>query len=279
MGSIRMTAQILMGLGYMGLNSDHPSIKKAAEFLYSLQLQDGSWPLPLQDEINDANRKKDVKYHMIPIQTALPLLGLARTGFAADPRSEKAYEWLLKKAIPQGGWPAGIYENSYIFPAGYRRLAHSKYGCRTNTTAAVTALALHPERRLSDEARRGLDLLLAHEHRQAYNLGFETARIIGAEQSRGFFTYFKKYDVGQMLDLCWRVGAGTEDPRIAEHVQFVKQLQGAYGLWEYSNYPEVSRWVSFDLLRSLSRLDKETDWISLEPRTPFQHYPKKPRRF
>jgi hypothetical protein len=82
-----------------------------------------------------------------------------------------------------------------------------------------------------------------------------------------------------MLDLSWRIGASLEDARVADNVKFVRELQGPYGLWEYQRYPEVSRWVSFDLVRSLSRLDVETDWFSLEPRTPFQPYPKKPRRY
>ena len=37
-----------------------------------------------------------------------------------------------------------MHNDDYIGAAGYRRLAHSKFGCRTNTTAAVGALALHP---------------------------------------------------------------------------------------------------------------------------------------
>jgi hypothetical protein len=279
LGSIRMTAQALMGLGYMGLGPKHPSISRGAEHLYSLQRADGSWPLPLQDEIDDPKHKADIKYHMVPLQTALPLLGLAWAGFATDPRSEKAYDWLLRKALPQGGWPSGKHEDQYFFAAGYRRLAHSKYGCRSSTTAAVSAFALHPQRCTTDTARRGLDLLLAHEHHQSQTLGFEVARIIGAEPARGFGTYFKRYDVAQMLDLSWRMGASIADDRVADHVTFIKELQGEYGLWEYTNQPQVSRWVTFDLLRSLSRLEPETDWVSIEPRTPFQPYPKRPRRF
>ncbi|MGD8505962.1 MAG: hypothetical protein PVF15_04790, partial [Candidatus Bathyarchaeota archaeon] len=178
-----------------------------------------------------------------------------------------------------GEWPSGRHHEKYIFAAGYRRLAHSKFGCRTNTTAAVSALALHPKRRTCQAAQRGLDLLLAHEHRQEHTLGFEVARIIGVERPRGGFTYFRRYDVAQILDLSWRIGASLEDERVTDNVEFVKIHQGPYGLWKYQRYPEISRWVTFDLLRSLLRLDKETDWFSMEPRTPFQPYPKKPRRF
>jgi hypothetical protein len=280
LGAIRLTAQALMGLGYLGLGPDDPAIQRGAEYLFEQQQPDSSFPLISQGAVLDGGRlDEDVKYHMIPLQTALPLLGLAWAGYATDPRAERAYEWLLAEELPQGGWPSGRHEDQFIFAAGYRRLAHSEFGCRTNTTAAVSALALHPIRRANPSARRGLDLLLAHEQRQAQTLGFEVARIIGTEPPRGAFTYFKHYDLVQILDLCWRIGAGLEDPRVAENVKFVQELQGVYGIWEYARHPEVSRWVSFDILRSLSRLDQETDWISITPRIPFQAYPKKPKRF
>ena len=279
LGKIRLTAQALTGLGYLGLGPEHSAVNRGAEFIFAQQQNDGSWPLVTQGALLDGAKLSDIKYHVIPLQTALPLLGLAWAGYATDPRAEQAYDWLLKEQLPQGGWPSGRHREKYIFAAGYRRLAHSKFGCRTNTTAAVSGLALHPKRRTSQAARRGLDLLLAHKHRQAHTLGFEVARIIGAERPRGGFTYFKRYDVAQILDLSWRIGASLEDGRVADNVKFVKELLGPYGLWEYHRYPEVSRWITFDLLRSLSRLDEETDWLSIEPRTPFQPYPKKPRRF
>jgi len=280
LGTIRLTAQALMGLGYMGLEPDHPAVQRGAEYLFGQQQPDGSFPLISQGAVLDGGMlDEDVKYHMIPLQTALPLLGLAWAGYATDRRAERAYEWLLAEELPQGGWPSGRHQDQYIFAGGYRRLAHSTFGCRTNTTAAVSALALHPIRRTSSSARRGLDLLLAHEQRQAHALGFEVARLIGTEPLRGAFTYFKRYDVAQILDLSWRIGASLEDPRVAENVKFVQELQGTYGIWEYARHPEVSRWVSFDILRSLSRLDQETHWVSMTPRIPFQAYPKKPKRY
>jgi hypothetical protein len=38
-------------------------------------------------------------------------------------------------------------------------------------------LALHPTRRTSESARRGLDKLLAQEQRQAHTLGFESPEL------------------------------------------------------------------------------------------------------
>ena len=112
-------------------------------------------------------------------------------------------------------------------------------------------------------------------------------RIIGAELAHGFMTTFARFDLIQMLDLCWRVGATMDDPRVSEIVSFVGELQGSYGLWEYTARPQVSRWVTFDLLRSLLRLkgserlteSEREEWISLEPRTPFQSYPQRKKRY
>ncbi len=279
LGRIRMTAQALMGLGYFGLGPKHPAIRRGAEFLFAQQQADGSFPMIAQGAVLDGGQAADVKYHAIPVQTALPLIGLAWVGYATDSRAELAYEWLLNEELSEGGWPSGRHKDKYIFAAGYRRLPHSKFGCRTNTTAAVSALALHPTRRTSEPARRGLKKLLAQKQRPAHTLGFEVARIVGAEPPRGGFTYFKRYDVAQILDLAWRIGANMDDPRIADNVKFVQKLQGPYGLWEYPRYPEVTRWITFDILRSLTHLDQNTNWFNTEPPTPFQPYPKKPPRF
>jgi hypothetical protein len=138
---------------------------------------------------------------------------------------------------------------------------------------------LHPKRRTDPEARRALDLLLGRETREKHTLGFEVARLIGAEPARGFLTFYARFDLGLVLDLCWRFGASRDDERIAEVVEFVLALQGPYGLWEYEPHPQASRWVTFDLLRSLARLSENIDWLSLEPRTPFRAYAKRARRY
>ncbi len=272
-GHVVATAQALMRLGYLNFGPEHPAVQRGAKYLFSQQREDGSWPLPTLRE-GEAEG-----YQMIPLQTAIPLRGLAACGYATDPRSERAYAWVLAQRLEDGAWPTGLASGNYGGVAGYRRLPHSRWGCRSNTTGSLVCLALHPQRRTGPEARRALDLLLARETRERHALGFEVARLIGAEPARGVFTYFARFDLALVLDLCWRVGAGREDERIAELVEFVRQQQGPYGLWEYTPRPQASRWVTFDLLRSLSRLDEATGWLSLEPRTPFKAYPKTVRRY
>jgi hypothetical protein len=278
--SVWATAQALMRLGYLGFGSEHRAVQRGAGYLFSELRRDGSWPLAGMGWPGKIDREREAEgYAMIPLQTAMPLRALAMCGYATDPRAERAYEWLLSKRLEDGAWPTGIASGNYGGVAGYRRLPHSRWGCRTNTTGALICLALHPQRRNEEEARRALDLLLARDTREKQPLGLEVARLIGAEEARGTLTYFARFDLALVLDLSWRIGASSEDRRVADLIRFVRQLQGRYGLWEYAPRPQASRWVTFDILRSLSRLDKTMDWVSLEPRTPFRAYGKRARRY
>jgi hypothetical protein len=276
-----MTGLALTRLGYLGFDASLPAVARAAEWLFDQQRPDGSWPLGEDIALTDGSSGQPVDegYSMIPLQTALPLRGLAMCGYAVDPRAERAYEWLLSQRLPDGAWPTGMAAAGvYGYVAGYRRLAHSRWGCRSNTTGALICLGLHPERRKSEPARRALDHLLGRETREAYALGYEVARLVGAEMARGFFTYFARFDLALMLNLCGLVGASKEDPRVADLLAFVVALQGEYGLWEYSDRPQVSRWLTFDLMRSMARLEVG-DWSGIEPRTPFKPYLRREKRY
>ena len=276
-GPLRTTALALRRLGYLGFGSGHPAVRRGADYVLARQRDDGAWPLA--DEAEEGEDESHEGYTMVPLQTALPLHGLAACGYACDPRAERAYDWLLAQRLPDGAWPTGIASGNYGYVAGYRRLAHSRWGCRSNTTGALICLAQHPERRHDEAARRGLDLLLGRETRERHALGYQVARTIGLEPARGFFTHYARFDLSLVLDLCGRIGATRADARVADVVAFVESAQGPFGLWEYPARPQASRWVTFDLLRSLSRVDAAGDWVSAEPRTPFRAYVKRERRY
>jgi hypothetical protein len=277
---LRLTAYALMRLGFLGFGPDHEAVRCGAEYLLSRQQPDGSWPLPAaHGEIDE-----DEGYSMVPLQTAIPLRGLAACGYATCAQAERGYDWLLAQRLEDGAWPTGLAAGNYGYVAGYRRLAHTRWGCRSNTTGALLCLSLHPDRRSGPEARRALDLLLGRETRERRTVGHDVARLIGVEPSRGFFTYHAHFDLALLLDLCWRVGATREDARVADLADFVIGLRGSYGLWAYAPGPQASRWVSFSLLRSLVHLyaggrGEDVEWVYQEPRTPFQPYPGRARRF
>jgi hypothetical protein len=253
---IQVTAFALARLGYWGFDAAHPAVSAGANYLFSQQQADGAWPLSQDTALSDGNREipADERYSMIPLQTAFPLRGLAACGFATDPRAEQAYEWLLAQRLDDGAWPTGMAAGVYGYVAGYRKLPGSRWGCRSNTTGALTCLALHPARCTSEPARRALDLLLGQERRELASLGLEVARLVGAEPPHGFFTYFARFDLALLVDLCGRVGISKDEPRLADLLRFIHAHQGKYGLWESPDWPQAARWLTFDLLRSLGRL-------------------------
>ena len=273
--NLQITSMALQRLGYFRFDSSHPVIQRAAEFLFSKQQEDGSWPMLGKKQLIN----EEIGYQMMPVQTAIPLLGLVMCGYSTDERTENAFEWLMSQRLEDGAWPVGISAGNYGGIAGYRRLAHSKWGCRSNTTAVLSCLSYHPKRSKSDEAKRALDLILGTASKLRNNLGFMIARCIGLEKSIGQITFMAKFDIAHILNLCWRVGADKNDERISDLIEYIKSEQGKFGLWDYIAHPKVTRWLTFDLLISLSHLEENVDWISMEPQTPFQAYPKKKKRF
>jgi hypothetical protein len=263
---VRGTAFQLCRLAYAGLGRDHPQVMELAEHVFAYQLPDGSFPLP-----------RDGAYSMMPLQTALPLRGLAAAGYAEDPRAERAYEWLLARRLDDGAWPVGVAHGHEGYIAGYRRLPGSR-GCRANTTGALAALALHPTRASSEAARVALDLLLQRETRDEWALGWEVARLTGVEPPTGFVTFYARFDLAFVLQLAARCGAARDDPRVDGLVEFLLALRGENGLWRHPAYPELARWLTFDILWSLRSLEGG-DWIGLAPRTEFRAYPKRRRRY
>ncbi|MBD3198167.1 MAG: hypothetical protein GF317_24165 [Candidatus Lokiarchaeota archaeon] len=272
---IQTTSLELIRLGYIGFTKENSHILNGINYLLSQQNDDGSWPIQYTKSLTP----EEEQYEMMPIQTALPIFALLICDYQQDKRINKAFRWLLKNRLDDGAWPVGVNSGVYGGIAGYRRLSHSKWGCRASTTAVLNCFAYHPEWRRSLEAQRALDLILGTDIKSRKNLGFVVARRIGLESSYGRITYFAKFDLAHILDLVWRVGASVEDKRILEIINYLRKIQGEYGLWEYKNDPKGTRWITYDILRSLSCLDDSSNWISLEPQTPFEAYPRKEKRY
>jgi hypothetical protein len=111
----QMTALALTRLGYLGLDRSHPAVARGSEYLFARQRRDGSWPLGREESLTDGNSEIPAKerYSMMPLQTAFPLRALASCGYAADPRAESAYAWLLSQRLPDGAWPTGVAAGVY----------------------------------------------------------------------------------------------------------------------------------------------------------------------
>jgi hypothetical protein len=196
------------------------------------------------------------------MHTVAPLQGIAAAGFASEDRAELAYDWLVGERLPDGSWPSGPKGD----PGGhnrpdreYRRLPRGE-GCRSATAGAAACLALHPQRRTSDVARVGVDHLLARETRDEATIGWEISRLVGLERALGQVTFYLPFGLAFLLDLASRCGVSGQDRQVRELVDHLEALRGPYGLWQHHAHPQLSRWLTFDLTRSLSRL-ADGNWI------------------
>jgi hypothetical protein len=266
---LRQLSFNLCRLGYAGLTRDHPRVAELGEAVLARQQRDGGFPLHAF-----APRSR---YDMVPLQTAIPLRGLAAVGYAEDPRAERAYDWLLARQLPDGSWPTARAAGRAGYVAGYRRLPAAA-GCRTNTTGALACLALHPSRGKSDAARGALDLLLQRETRDEWALGSEVARLVGIEPGTGFMTFYARFDLAFLLELATRCGAAEDDPRLSDLISFLESRRARGALWEHPSHPELSRWLTFDILLSLRRV-VHGDWVGAAFRTSFRAYPRRRRRY
>lgn len=267
------TGQALRLLALLGYDSRFEPAARGVEYLYSRQQDDGSWPLG-----NPRDTPEQNSYTSISLQTSLPLQGLAAMGLSQNKQCEKAFSWLLDQRIDDGSWPTGRSGKVLGYVAGYRRLAHSRWGCRSNTTSAVLCLSLHPELSGSDEARRGLDQLLGRETRERQFIGYNLLRLMGRIPLKGFVTFYAQNDLLLILQLCAAVGAGIDDERVADLVKYFENLKNPLGLWCSPEGVE-NNWFSFQIIKALKRISGNKGWPPGLPRTAFTPYPKEDRRY
>ena len=205
---------------------------------------------------------------MMPLQTALP---------AARPRGRRLRDRRARRArLRLAPRPAArrrrLADRDLVRPAGYiagyRRLPGSS-GCRVTTEAAIAALALHPERRRSPETRRALDLLLQRETRDEWALGSEVERLSGTGVVPGFVTAYARFDLAlraRARDAGGRRARrrqGRLDRRVPRG-----RAAGPPACGSTRPGPELSRWLTFELLLSRRRL-AAGDWAGTAPSLPF----------
>jgi len=95
-----------------------------------------------------------------------------------------------------------------------------------------------------------------------------TQHLAGTDQVPGFVTAYARFDLGFVLELATRAGAGPDDPRAASIQAFLESRRGPAGLWEHPTRPDLSRWLTFDLLLTRRRL-AGGDWAGTAPALPF----------
>ncbi len=89
------------GMRAAGFGTDHPAIKKAAEFLLSKQRADGGW----SETIESSRQRKYVEADTSQtVQTSWAVMGLVAAGLGGSESVARGVQNLVAKQLPDGSW-------------------------------------------------------------------------------------------------------------------------------------------------------------------------------
>lgn len=137
-----------------GMNRTHPAIKRAADFLFGKQTEEGDF-------------RGIYGRQYTPNYTAGITELLIKAGYGDDPRIEKTFNWLLKIRQEDGGWAIPMRTTKQKIPG---RPLHFVITSPTTlspdiershlvTGVVLRAFAAHEHLRMSAEAREAAELL------------------------------------------------------------------------------------------------------------------------
>jgi squalene-hopene/tetraprenyl-beta-curcumene cyclase len=118
------TWSVLCALNAAGIAHDDPMICRAAEWLISVQRDDGGWG---EDEESYGDAPRGQYKESTASQTAWALLGLMAAGEARHPATARGIAWLIRTQRDDGDWTelpytaVGFPRVFYLRYHGYRR--------------------------------------------------------------------------------------------------------------------------------------------------------------
>jgi hypothetical protein len=234
-----------------GFRRDHPTMQKAAEYIFSCQTDEG-------DIRGILGNQYMPYYHGVILEL------LIKSGYANDERTEKGLQWLLSMRQTDGGWviPAQLVparqKTDQLWQGPPLPPERSQPHSHLATGMALRAFAAHPD------YHRHPDVIVAGERLKE--------RLFQADRynDRKAPAYWLKFQfpfwwpsLVTALDTLARLGFGRKDEDIARGLEWFVAHQSTDGLWE-TGYGSgrraegMRRWVGLAVCRVLKRFcDKE----------------------
>lgn len=204
-----------------GFNKDHPSLTKAAEFLFTFQTKDG--------DIRGFIGNQYATYY-----TGYVLALLIKAGYATGPRIEKGFQWLLSMRQDDGGWTIPLLTHDYD-KAGWLKLTSTLMPPlepdRTQpfshnwTDMILRAFTVHPRyRRLKEAKAAGALLKSSFFQRDNY------PSLPAAKYWTRFIHWWPNL-LTALDSLAW-LGFTQDDPDIKKGLDWFIANQQSDGLWK-----------------------------------------------
>jgi hypothetical protein len=208
---------------------DHPSIQKAAEFLFSCQTNKG--------DIRGFLANQYATYY-----TGYVLSLLIKAGCEDDLRVEKGMQWLLSMRQTDGGWTIPILTHKYdrdmmnkltsqymeaVEPDRTKPFSHNW------TDMVLRAFAAHPKYRKSEEAKAAGALLKS---------SFFQPDAYDSYKAAGYWTRFAFWwpNLLTALDSLSLLGFSKDDPDIERGLNWFIENQQQDGLWKLESNKAIN---------------------------------------
>jgi squalene-hopene/tetraprenyl-beta-curcumene cyclase len=114
------TWSVLCSLNVAGLDNSHPMVRKATDWLKSIQNADGGWGEDCDSYRLDYDGYKPFK--SVASQTAWAVMGLMAVGLVHDPAVARGIDWLIRTENAEGFWDEAPYTGG-----GFPRVFYLRY--------------------------------------------------------------------------------------------------------------------------------------------------------
>lgn len=239
------TFWLLPILADFGFTKEDKRITRACMYVFGLQLKSGGF--------KSFNPGKAADCH-----TAILLEPLAKMGFSDDARLKKAYEWLVSRQRPDGGW--WCKDTAQI-----GRSREKEPSCAFATTFVLGAMAQNPLIKKGKVTKRGAEFLLeCWENRGKVKYAGHDSQIgTGWEKLKYPFT---DYRILKSLDTLSQFEFVKKDHRFRNMFHLLASKQGSSGrfipesihhVWsdfDFGQKEKPSRWITFLALRTFKRI-------------------------
>ena len=229
-----------------GLNKKHPAIKRAANYLFSRQTEEGDFRGIYGNQYT-------------PNYSAAIMELLIKAGYDKDPRIKRGFRWLMSIRQSDGGWAiplstVGARWDVETMGGDTVEPDLSKPFSHMVTGVVLRAFAAHEEYRKSKEAMVAGKLLASRFFRKDTYPGRQTADFWTRFSYPFWFT-----DLLSALDSLSLMGFARDDSQVKKALEWFIAKQQENGVWQLSllrggTDRDLGLWVSQAICRVFKRL-------------------------
>lgn len=230
-------------LGDLGLSVENEHVRRGCEFMFTFQRENGA----LCRRRRVAGRGVVWSDQPGPCTHARSVRFLIQFGYAGDPRTRAATDWLLAAQREDGTWDCHPTR---------------RYGCLRATLDVLRVAALDAEAAAHPAVRRGAEVvcdMLMAPRMSRYHVGIPWTTLE--------YPYFG-YSVISALDALARLGYTLEHLKIAEAMDYLLSRQLPDGTWSLDQSPRrppfdvgepgrPNKWLTLDALRVIKVLHSQ----------------------